>query len=121
MSDAPMDLRHEPRMARTLHQNTQLTNELPNPDEIYAACIAGFIARRHQLGLSQKMLAANMGIDSDLVSKWENGDRRPSANMLALWAAAVDCNLGPVARSAPAGLADLARRQPRRGENLAAV
>lgn len=50
-----------------------------------AALSANIAAERERAGLSQNRLAAAMGVDRSLPSRWESGERRPNyAHLIAL-------------------------------------
>lgn len=88
------------------------TERPPQPDTVYAALIAGFIRRRVELGLTQAAVDHRAGFPEANTAKYENGDRRPSAFALCLWACALNAIVHLAPLSAPADLMALAQRAP---------
>lgn len=92
---------------------------LPQPDIVYAALIAAFIRRRVELGLTQADIDHRAGFTEACTAKYENGDRRPSAFALCLWACAMNSIVHTAPLTAPADLAVLAQRAPWRVRGVA--
>lgn len=63
--------------------------------------IAQLKARRGEIGLSAEHLGYKLGVADRLVNKWECGDRVPSAFMLHIWCASLDCEIKLVRTSTP--------------------
>lgn len=55
--------------------------------------ITQFVAKRHELGISQMDLDEKIGVARGLVSKWEVGIRKPSGYLFCIWAEALGCDL----------------------------
>ena len=49
--------------------------------------------QRQLLGLSQEELAKILGVERSTVTKWENGDSKPRANMLVKLANVLGCSV----------------------------
>ncbi len=61
--------------------------------EFHNQLITQFVAKRHELGMSQMDLDEKIGVARGLVSKWEVGIRKPSGYLFCVWAEALGCNL----------------------------
>lgn len=49
--------------------------------------------RREQLGMSQEILAATLGVDQTSISQWERGVANPAVSRLPALAKALDCTI----------------------------
>ena len=49
---------------------------------------------REKAGLSQKQLAARLGIDQSAVARWESGENIPATNRIIPLAEALGCSPG---------------------------
>lgn len=67
---------------------------LYGPDPIDVAVGARIRIRRRWLGLSQRALAAPLGLTFQQLQKYERGSNRVSASKLVAIAAALDCSVG---------------------------
>ncbi|MGY9013694.1 MAG: helix-turn-helix domain-containing protein [Rhodospirillales bacterium] len=61
-------------------------------NSFYGRMITALVIRRHLLGISQDDLNEALGFSDRLISKWESGDRRPSAFAFSCWAEGLGIN-----------------------------
>lgn len=69
-----------------LRERTEAAGRLPQ----WADVIDALAQRRYELGMSGHQLAARIGVDADLVLKWEAGIKNPTGYLLWCWAKALD-------------------------------
>lgn len=62
-------------------------------EELYASVVAQVVARRVELGLSQRELAELCGTTQSAVARFESARRPPKLDTLAAIAEALDCTL----------------------------
>jgi DNA-binding transcriptional regulator YiaG len=68
--------------------------DTPHSNELYQEeLIAQFIARRKELGISQRQLGEIIGVTDYLLAKWEGGHRRPTGFLLWCWAESLGIKL----------------------------
>lgn len=74
-------------------QNTIILVEKALGTSFHNHLIPQFVAKRHQMGISQMELDERIGVARGLVSKWEVGIRKPSGFLFCVWADALGCEM----------------------------
>lgn len=104
------NLREEARM--TTPRGVPKASQLPDPSVIYGNLIVSLIQRRHDLGLTGLEVDAIAGWAVYQTAKYECGDRRPSADSLAVWVASLNGQLVFAPLSVKRKFRKLSQRRP---------
>ena len=73
--------------------NISVKDKPDSEDEYYGQIIKALVNRRHETGWTQRELSETIGVNVNLVAKWEARIRRPSGFLLYCWADALDMRI----------------------------